>query len=94
LLRPDVGPSEFLEERVVRTLKAKGLLETPRPKSTSRPVVYQLARIAAILLVFVSGLAVGQWTVRRADPPDQPQAAQTDSARPSQSDVSRQLYWF
>lgn len=86
-LRQEATPGDLLEERVVRALKAKGILRSSRP-------VTQIARIAAALLLFLSGLVVGQWTARHAEPQATPQAAKTSPARPPESEMSRQLYWF
>jgi hypothetical protein len=57
-LKRELAPSEFLEERTVRALKARGLLQPRRAWwSPGSP----LLRIAATFLLFVSGLTVGHW---------------------------------
>lgn len=55
-LRRELAPSDLLEERVVRDLRARGLLHSRRP--WFRPAAWT-ARLAAGLLLFVAGWMVG-----------------------------------
>ena len=55
-LRRELAPSDLLEERVVRDLRARGLLQSRRP--WFRPASWT-ARLAAGLLLFVAGWMVG-----------------------------------
>lgn len=64
----------LLEERVVRALRARGLLRGPR----LRPA-WIAAGLAASVALFASGVAVGQWTLSRRVT-DSLLAAQTQTA--------------
>jgi hypothetical protein len=62
-LRRELAPGDLLEERVVRDLRARGLLRSRRP--WFRPASWT-ARLAAGLLLFVSGWVVGSlWMAER-----------------------------
>jgi hypothetical protein len=62
-LRRELAPGDLLEERVVRDLRARGLLQSRRP--WFRPASWT-ARLAAGLLLFVSGWMVGsRWMAER-----------------------------
>ena len=54
----EAEPSDLLEERTVRALRAAGLLGQRRP--WRRPVFTWAAAAAACLLFFVAGFAAGQ----------------------------------
>jgi hypothetical protein len=55
-------PSGFLEERVVRSLRERGLLRTRRPRSMEWTPFRVAAAAAACLFLVVTGFAVGRWT--------------------------------
>lgn len=58
-------PGDLLEERVVRALKDRGLLKGANAPSRPRPSRWKpgwtAAAVAATLILFLSGLVVGQW---------------------------------
>lgn len=66
-------PSELLEERTVRALRARGLLRTRRRAGPARPGLpagtptpaWNTAVAAGLVAVFASGFAVGQWLESR-----------------------------
>jgi hypothetical protein len=91
-LRRDLTPSDLLEERVVRALKGWGILHPPRALRRSGTTAGRLARIAAVLLLFLSGLAVGHWTAKRPEG----RAIRTSRApvRQVSSQSPRQVFWF
>jgi hypothetical protein len=90
-LRRDLTPSDLLEERLVRALKARGILHPPRALS-SGTLAGRMARIAAVLLLFLSGLAVGHWTARR--PEVRMIRASRAPVRQTSSESPRQVFWF
>jgi hypothetical protein len=53
-------PGRLLEERVVRALRARGVLHRRRP-----PMAWLAAGLAASLAVFAGGFAAGQWATSR-----------------------------
>jgi hypothetical protein len=59
-------PSRLLEERTVRALGERGLLELTRRSWMHRRIPVFAAGIAAALALFVGGIAVGQWLGSRA----------------------------
>lgn len=64
-LRRELAPSDLLEEHVVRALRARGLLQSSH-RPWFRPASWA-ARLAAGLLLFVSGWLVGgQWMTLRS----------------------------
>lgn len=65
-LRRDVPPSDVLEERTVRALTARGLLQ--RSSRRTSGVVARVAAIAACVLFFLGGYVVG--TRRTGSPGD------------------------
>jgi len=65
-------PGPLLEERVVRTLRDRGLLRPPK-RSTITPVRVALAAAAALVLL-LGGFAAGRWTAETPEAPEQPQA--------------------
>jgi len=76
-LRREASPSAFLEERIVRALREDGILRsasgslTPALHGEShrrlvRPWVVAAASMAASVMLFGSGVAVGQWMGTRS----------------------------
>ena len=59
-------PSGLLEERTVRALGDRGLLEVAPRRWMHRRIPAFAAGIAAALALFVGGIAVGQWLGSRA----------------------------
>jgi hypothetical protein len=57
-------PGELLEERTVRALRARGLLRARRPRPFLAPA-WITAAAAALIAVFASGFAIGQWIESR-----------------------------
>ena len=55
-------PSDFLEERVVRSLRDRGLLRRERVRILELTRSRVAAAVAACLLLAVAGFAVGRWT--------------------------------
>lgn len=53
-------PGRLLEERIVKTLRARGLLRNPRWIVPAR-IPWLAAGLAASVALFVTGVAVGQW---------------------------------
>lgn len=53
-------PGRLLEERIVKTLRARGLLRNPRWIVPAR-IPWLAAGLAASIALFVSGVVVGQW---------------------------------
>jgi len=53
--------SRLLEERIVRAMVDRGLLEIAPPRWMHRKIPVFAAGIAAALALFVGGIAVGQW---------------------------------
>ena len=64
-------PGDFLEERVVRSLRDRGLLRKDRGRALEVTPFHVAAAIAASLLLVVGGFAVGRLTLpsARQDPP-------------------------
>lgn len=90
-LRRGPMPSDLLEERVVRALRAKGLLQSRR---TWRRLAGAAAAVAASLLLFVSGLLVGRSQARPPAAPA-PQEVQAPTAgKTATPEPLRQVYWF
>jgi hypothetical protein len=91
-LRKDLTPSDLLEEQVVRALKGRGVLHPPRALRRSGTLAGRMARIAAVLLLFFSGLVIGHWTARR------PEARAAKGAhglgRTMAPQAPRQVFWF
>jgi len=61
-------PGSLLEERTVRALRERGLLEAPAARGRTRrfPAAWMGGAVAAGIALFVSGLAVGQWMSARS----------------------------
>lgn len=57
----EADPPRLLEERIVATLRHEGILRHPRRHRPSVPGSWIAAGLAASLLLFVSGMATGQW---------------------------------
>jgi hypothetical protein len=55
-------PSEFLEERVVKSLRDRGLLRRERVRVLELTRSRAAAAVAACILLMVAGFAVGRWT--------------------------------
>jgi len=55
-------PVDFLEERVVRSLRQRGLLHEERGRAFKVTPFRVAAAFAASLLLVVAGFAVGRWT--------------------------------
>ena len=55
-------PSDFLEERVVRSLRESGLLRRERLRVLELTRSRVAAAVAACILLMVAGFAVGRWT--------------------------------
>ena len=55
-------PSDFLEERVVRSLRESGLLRRERLRALELTRSRVAAAVAACILLMVAGFAVGRWT--------------------------------
>jgi hypothetical protein len=55
-------PSDFLEERVVKSLRDRGLLRKERGRVQELTRFRVAAAVAASLLLVVAGFAVGRWT--------------------------------
>ena len=55
-------PSEFLEERVVRSLRERGLLREKRGRVLQLTPSRVAVAVAASLLLVVCGFTVGRWT--------------------------------
>lgn len=66
-LAVETSPSDLLEERIVRELRSRALLGR-RSTMASKPTRIRrwLPRIAASLVLFLSGLATGQWLGARS----------------------------
>jgi hypothetical protein len=64
MLPTERKPSRILEERTVRALKDRRVIRST-PFFTASRVPWIAAGIAAALALFVSGVAVGQWTGSR-----------------------------
>jgi hypothetical protein len=58
-------PDRALEERVVRALRAQGLLERPATRRLTLPPVGWLAAAAASVMIFAGGFALGAWLESR-----------------------------
>ena len=58
-------PDRALEERVVRALRAQGLLERPATIRFSIPPMGWLAAAAASVMLFAGGFALGSWLEAR-----------------------------
>jgi len=58
-------PPEDLEQRVVRALRAEGLLAPPRPLRLPRSPAWIATAAAASIALFVGGFALGQWVASR-----------------------------
>ena len=54
-----------LEERIVRALRAQGLLERPAPVRLALPPTGWLAAVAASVVLFAGGFALGAWIESR-----------------------------
>jgi hypothetical protein len=56
-------PGMMLEERTVRALRERGLIETPRAGGRVRriPMAWLGGAVAAGIALFASGIALGQW---------------------------------
>ena len=61
-LPADRSPSEFLEERVVRSLRDRGLLRRERLRVLELTRSRVAAAVAACFLLAFAGFAVGRWT--------------------------------
>lgn len=61
-------PGRLLEERTVRALRDRGLIEAPRAGGRVRriPMAWLGGAVAAGIALFASGMAVGQWMGTRA----------------------------
>src|SRR5262245_34259697 len=59
------APDRALEERIVRTLRAQGLLERPAVLRLALPFVGWLAAAAASVMIFAGGFALGSWLESR-----------------------------
>jgi hypothetical protein len=55
-------PSEFLEERVVRALRNRGLLETRRHRFVELTSLRVAGAVAACIVLLIGGFAMGRWT--------------------------------
>lgn len=55
-------PSEFLEERVVRSLRQRGLLRNGRDRVLGLTPSWIAAMVAASLVLVVAGFALGRWS--------------------------------
>lgn len=74
-------PSDFLEERVVRSLHQRGLLRKGRRRALELTPSRLAAAVAASLLLVVAGFAVGRWTSPAlAQEPHEPASAPTRQA--------------
>jgi len=75
-------PGEMLEERTVRALRERGLIQAPAAGGRVRriPVAWLGGAVAAGIALFASGLATGQWMGARATA-DVVQAARAEDAR-------------
>jgi hypothetical protein len=58
-------PDRALEERVVRALRAQGLLERPATLRLTLPPLGWLAAAAASVMIFAGGVALGAWLESR-----------------------------
>jgi hypothetical protein len=58
-------PDRALEERIVRALRAQGLLERPAPLRLSIPPIGWFAAAAASVMLFAGGFALGSWLEAR-----------------------------
>jgi hypothetical protein len=59
------APDRALEERVVRALRAQGLLERPAVLRIALPPMGWLAAAAASVMIFAGGFALGAWLESR-----------------------------
>jgi hypothetical protein len=59
-------PSRMLEERTVRALRDEGLFQPVRGINPHAPFGWLAAGIAAALVLFASGVVVGQWMGARS----------------------------
>ena len=61
-------PGRLLEERTVRALRERGLIEAPKAGGRVRriPMAWLGGAVAAGIALFASGMAVGQWMGTRA----------------------------
>jgi hypothetical protein len=61
-------PGRLLEERTVRALRERGMIETVRPGGRVRriPMAWLGGAVAAGITLFASGIAVGEWMGTRA----------------------------
>ena len=55
-------PSDFLEERVVRSLRERGLLRRKRARVLELTLSRVAVAVAACFLLVMAGFAVGRWT--------------------------------
>ncbi|HEY2956356.1 MAG TPA: hypothetical protein VGK89_14045 [Candidatus Eisenbacteria bacterium] len=58
-------PERPLEERIVRALRAQGLLAPPVPFRLVPPAMAWLAAAAALVVVFAGGMGLGAWLEAR-----------------------------
>lgn len=61
-------PGRLLEERTVRALRERGMIEAPKAGGRVRriPMAWLGGAVAAGIALFASGIAVGQWMGTRA----------------------------
>jgi hypothetical protein len=64
-LKPEAQPSELLEERVVRALRADGILEPVSRRRVGGPWLGAAAAAAAVV-IFASGAGFGHWMGARS----------------------------
>ncbi len=55
-------PSPFLEERVVRVLRNRGVLERRKRRFVEVTALRMAGAIAACVIILIGGFAVGRWT--------------------------------
>jgi hypothetical protein len=56
------APSPFLEERVVRALRNRGVLETRKRRFVEVTALRIAGAVAACLVILIGGLAAGRWS--------------------------------
>jgi hypothetical protein len=62
-------PSPFLEERVVRALRERGLLRPRRRRTVELTVLRVAVAVAAGIVLLLGGFVVGRWTGARPSGP-------------------------
>jgi hypothetical protein len=90
-LRRTPEPGDLLEEKVVRALRARGLLRARRP---GRRLAALAAAAAASLLLFFSGLLVGRSLARPESTPVPAVSGPAGVPASAAQVPPRQVFWF